>query len=191
MSRKMNGAGLFLAGTAFGALLVLQYAKRKYAQIAREEIDSVRRAFHDFEAARSAEAARQKERNEYADVLRRAGYADSLDTVEAAEGKEEPAVTDTPYVISPNEFGEREDYDTVSLICYADNQVADDNDELLEDVEGTIGADSLTHFGEYEDDSVFVRNDRLKCDYEILRDMRRYSDVIRNGPRRVRYDDMY
>ena len=38
-----------------------------------------------------------------------------------------------------------------------------------------VGMESLTHFGEYEDDSVFVRNDRLKCDYEILMDERTYS----------------
>ena len=31
-------------------------------------------------------------------------------------------------------------------------------------------------------DSVFVRNDRLKCDYEILRDNRSYSDVTGRYP---------
>ena len=40
-----------------------------------------------------------------------------------------------------------------------------------------VGLDSLTHFGEYEDDSVFVRNDVMKCDYEILLDHRNYKDV--------------
>ena len=29
----------------------------------------------------------------------------------------------------------------------------------------------------YEDDSVFVRNDVMKCDYEILLDHRNYKDV--------------
>ena len=37
--------------------------------------------------------------------------------------------------------------------------------------------DFADHFGEYEDDSVFVRNNRLKCDYEILRDEGEYSDL--------------
>ena len=51
-----------------------------------------------------------------------------------------------------------------------------------DEIEETIGKDSLTHFGEYEDDSVFVRNDRLKVDYEILMDQRGYADVLREKP---------
>ena len=30
--------------------------------------------------------------------------------------------------------------------------------------------------GEYEDDSVFVRSDAKRCDYEILKDLRDFSD---------------
>lgn len=40
-----------------------------------------------------------------------------------------------------------------------------------------IGDDALGHFGEYEDDSVFVRNDEEQTDYEILLDGRNYHDV--------------
>ena len=43
----------------------------------------------------------------------------------------------------------------------------------------------MSHFGEYEDDSVFVRNDDRKCDYEILMDQRLYSDVIKGMPRQM------
>lgn len=34
----------------------------------------------------------------------------------------------------------------------------------------------LNHFGEYEKDSVFVRSDPKRCDYEILRDLRSYAE---------------
>lgn len=83
-----------------------------------------------------------------------------------------------PYVISPEEFSDIWEYDTISLTYYADNVLTDDEDEVMEDIEGTVGADSLERFGEYEDDAVYVRNDRLKCYYEILKDLRNYSDVI-------------
>ena len=76
-----------------------------------------------------------------------------------------------------------DDYETFSLSYYSDGVVADDNDDLVDDVDEVIGLESLKHFGEYEDDSVFVRNDRLKCDYEILLDQRRYSDLINRRPR--------
>ena len=50
-------------------------------------------------------------------------------------------------------------------------------EQLTEDeIEECVGLDSLTHFGEYEEDSVFVRNDNLKIDYEILRDEDDYYD---------------
>ena len=87
-----------------------------------------------------------------------------------------------PYVISPDEFGEFEDYERISLSYYADQILADEDDEKVEDVDNVVGLESLTHFGEFEDDSVFVRNDRLKCDYEILLDQRTYSDVIKQRP---------
>ena len=87
-----------------------------------------------------------------------------------------------PYVISPDEFGEFEDYERISLSYYTDQILADEDDEKVEDVDNVVGLESLAHFGEYEDDSVFVRNDRLKCDYEILLDQRTYSDVIKQRP---------
>ena len=82
-----------------------------------------------------------------------------------------------PYIITPDEFGEFDDYETISLTYYADGVLTDDMDEPIEDVDGLVGVDSLSHFGEYEDDSVFVRNDRMKADYEILSDLRNYSDI--------------
>ena len=88
---------------------------------------------------------------------------------------------DRPYVISPDEFGELDDYDLISLTYYADEVLADDIDEIVEDVDDVVGLDSLTHFGEYEPDSVFVRNDRLKADYEILLDERTYPEAIQGA----------
>jgi hypothetical protein len=68
--------------------------------------------------------------------------------------------------------------DDVLALEYADRDTGEIKYDVIDDVEHTIGADSLTHFGEYEDDSVHVRNDRLECDYEILRDYRKFSDII-------------
>ena len=48
----------------------------------------------------------------------------------------------------------------------------------MDDVEYVVGSDALNSFGEYEGRFVFVRNDRLKCDYEILLEQRKYSDVV-------------
>ena len=96
----------------------------------------------------------------------------------------EPEPKQSSYVIEPDAFGEAEGYDEISLTFYADGTVTDDNDRAMseDEIEETIGKDSLSHFGEYEADSVFVRNDRLKADYEILKDLRSYADVLREKP---------
>lgn len=89
---------------------------------------------------------------------------------------------DKPYVIPPEEFGEMEGYVQSSLTYYADRVLTDEDDNVIDDVDGIVGADFYKHFGEYEEDSVFVRNDGKKHDYEILKDFRLYSDVVKNNP---------
>ena len=96
--------------------------------------------------------------------------------------EEKVNMVEKPYIISPEEFGDFDEYTKLSLTYYSDGVLADENDEIVDDIDETVGADFADHFGEYEDDSVFVRNDRLKCDYEILRDNRSYSDVTGRYP---------
>ena len=82
-----------------------------------------------------------------------------------------------PYIITPEDFGEY-GYSTVSLTYYADDVLTyEDDDELIDNRDEIVGDDAVNHFGEYEDDSVFVRNDAKKCDYEILYDQRNYHDI--------------
>ena len=93
-------------------------------------------------------------------------------------------MVDKPHVISPDEYGDC-DYTTISLTYYSDGVLADDEDEIVEDIDNTVGADFAEHFGDYEKDSVHIRNDRRKCDYEICKDNRSYSAVTGIDP-----DDM-
>ena len=89
-------------------------------------------------------------------------------------------VTDakSPYVISPTEWGEYNDYDQIFLTCYADGVIAeDDNDIILEDPEVYLGTEWREHVGDWEEDIVSVRNEVYKIDYEIRLDNRNYSDV--------------
>ena len=86
-------------------------------------------------------------------------------------------MTDRPYIIPPEDFGDYPDYETISLTYYNDKVLTDEYNEIVDDIDDLIGEDSLNHFGEYEDDSVFVRNDALKVDYEILLDPANYRDI--------------
>ena len=186
----------FVLGVAVGSVVTWRYVEKKYEQIAQDEIDSVKEVFsrreaeftENTEARIKADNAKEKPSViEYAARLREQGYTNYSDMADEKpeEVKEAPMTVDKPYVIAPEEFGDLDDYETISLTYYADQILADDNDEIVDDVEDVVGFDSLNSFGEYEDDSVFVRNDRLKCDYEILLDQRKYSSVIRRKPHEV------
>ena len=82
--------------------------------------------------------------------------------------------SEKPYIISPDEFDEI-GYTICELTYYSGNGVLVDEDgEPIENPERTVGTDFSNHFGEYEDDAVFVRNDRLMSDYQILLDRGAY-----------------
>jgi hypothetical protein len=207
MNNKITSFMMFIFGAAVGSVVTWQYIKKKYERIAQEEIDSVKETFSKLEV-KSKNNDSEKNNNvrtiverakdkpsivEYAAKLRKQGYTnysntDSLseDSNVSEEEVDENMINYKPYVISPDEFGEFDDYETISLTYYADQVLADDDDELIEDIEETVGFESLNAFGEYEDDAVFVRNDRFKCDYEILLDQRKYSDVIKRRPHEVK-----
>lgn len=198
MSSKGMAFLAFIVGAGMGSVCTWKLLKRKYELIAQEEIDSVKAAYATREIGKGfvegfrdglkvAEDRTQKDEDDvdfkkYASIIQKEGYTDYSRSVEEKKGE---AFVEKPYVISPEEFGEFEEYEKISLTYYADKVLADENDEEVDDVDEIVGEESLNHFGEYEDDSVFVRNDRLKCDYEILLDQRNYSDVAKTRPHRV------
>lgn len=189
---------MFIVGAAIGSIVTWRYVEKKYEQIAQEEIDSVKEVFakREQESTENNYVIKEKAFNakekpnivEYTAKLREQGYTNYSDVepeTNKEEVNEESMDIDIPYVIPPEEFGEFDDYEKIGLTYYADQVLTDDDDKLVEDIEDAVGFDSLNRFGEYEDDSVFVRNDRLKCDYEILLDQRKYSDVINRKPHEV------
>ena len=168
----------FVAGAVIGSLVTWTVVKKKYEQIAQEEIESVKAHFSKREKKEektSTDTTEEKRGNlnQYADVLVKNSYAQYSNASKEELVKE----SERPYVISPEEFGELDDYEMITLIHFSDNVLTDDDGELVENIDETVGNDYASHFGEYEDDSVFVRNDRLGCDYEILFDQRKYSEL--------------
>ncbi len=103
--------------------------------------------------------------------------AQELDKSESAVPSSEP-VEESPYVITPDDFGEldMEGYDSLTFHYYLDNILTDDHDEILDSFE-TVGFDFMNHFGEYDDNVVYIRNDKLMADYEILAENFRYDDI--------------
>lgn len=193
MGKAKNAFSLlaFAAGAATGAFIAWKMAKSKYERIAQEEIDSVKEVFyrkrHETRSQQTTDDAddasvseHSKELSSYSSMLEQLKYrAEHPEECIGKEGAGESSVA--PYVISPDEFGDQEGYDTACFTYYADHILADDCDEAIDDadIDKLVGKESLLHIGEYEADAVHVRNDVTKTDYEILVDIRNYDDVPR------------
>lgn len=175
----------FVVGAALGSLVTTYFLKSYYEKREEENVRSVKESLGRYKKKQDEqEESHPKsfeepefdmgdvdtiDAMEYAKILARERYASSEDDTD--EHKEKP------YVIAPKDFGENEEYTKISLLYTADGVVVDEDYQALEHPNSCIGLDSLEHFGEYEEDSVHVRNDRLKCDYEILIDPRTYDEI--------------
>ena len=102
----------------------------------------------------------------------------SIDLFDEEEDIEDPNI----HIIDPDEFGEDDEYDCISLTFYADGILADDDDNIIDDVDGTISKRALFHFGDYEDDAVHIKNDKRKAYYEVLTDSRSYEKATNKKP---------
>lgn len=184
MNYTLSKVIVFTVGAAIGSAVTYKIMKDRYEQLVREDRDSIREYYErkysvDKEEVSEEEPepdATQVAIEEYAAEIIKNGYANYSNVVTKEDDVEKP------YVITPDEFGELHGYQIRSLIYFADKVLTDDDYELIEDVDGIVGRDSLNQFGVYEEDSVFVRNDRLESDYEILLDSRKYVDVVNKSP---------
>ena len=90
-----------------------------------------------------------------------------------------PIMGEVPYNISPDEFMEIDSYDTDDYTLYADGYVTDSTGTPVspEDVLAALGEDFESFFGTYDDDEIWVRNDRLRMDFSVARCADKYEDV--------------
>lgn len=181
----------FAGGVVVGAMATNHFFKEKYERLYQEDVESVKRAFSAPQQSEPTEGDTEEviadeptpeEVEAYNDIIGTQGYSTIPNVSGDSIGKEVEGVR-KPYVISPAEFAENDDYEAYSLTYYADGVLADEQGNPIENIDDMVGRDSLNHFGEYEDYSVHVRNEAMKCDFEILRDLDKYSDAFRSGPR--------
>lgn len=188
MRNGLKNLLIFSFGAAVGSVVTWKLLKTKYEQIANEEIESVKEVFSkhyncDDEEPESEgkreltdeeihEAIYDKEK--YTELLRQNGYFDKKE-----KGGANSMIYEEPYVIDEDRLGE-DDYEVISLNYYSDDVITDDMDEVIEDTEDIIGTEWIDYFKEECQDLVCVRNEKLKCDYEIAADVRKYyGDVVR------------
>ena len=191
----------FVCGAGAGFAASYGFLKKKYEDRTKEEVESIKNTYKNFYSNQS-----KKDTNADCKTYVEAGVTHMLynTTLKEADDYEESEKYDEekdmgsykktikdeynvdeeneyrdPYVIAPEQYGEDIDYHLVELTYYAgDNKLVDEDWRVIKNVEELVGKDALSSFGEYEDDAVHVRNERLQTEYEILLDERKYEDVM-------------
>lgn len=82
-------------------------------------------------------------------------------------------------VIDPEEYSSDVDYEKVTLtFLEGDDTFLDESDEVFDDGMTVVGKENLSRFGEFEDDTLYVRNHALETDFEVIYDERSYADYM-------------
>ena len=196
--KALKYISIFAVGAAAGSAITWFITKTKYEKIINDEINTqiydIREESIKMREEKINELDKVKNKMmdlvnqtdqdneddiEYGEIIEADGtITNPVDDIPESKEQEETDYIE-PYVISPEEFDEK-GYNLQTLIYYADGYLTDDMDFPIVDIDGTVGEDAVNHFGEYEDDSVFIRNDNTKIDYEILADSRNFKDITKS-----------
>lgn len=186
MNDKLSSVIIFCGGVFIGGFLTWDFFKTKYEKIANEEIASVKETFEH------REHKSEKDYEIEEDLKAKDAYINIIDTTGYKNYSNVPIETDKkggtadmelkqPYVITPEQYEDNVDYTKVSLTWYNDEVLEDDWGNVL-DPDDVIGSEALKTFGQYEKDSVFVRDDDEQIDYEVLLDTRSYKETYGHDP---------
>ena len=121
-----------------------------------------------------------EEENEMKHIINDSGYS----SVPDEPNKKTSSLT--PFIIPPEEFGIDDDMEISTIYYYEattdgvnlEDVLVDEYNDEIHDVEDLLGmsiSDIVSHYGEYEEGSVYIRNPKLNVDYEIVREIAYYE----------------
>lgn len=202
MNNKIIGIVSGCLGVGVGGFVAWRILDKRYEAEKEKEIENTKRHYEskiaNLEAGDSVESNESEEKpievakrviekkpdlSEYAKVLKENNYIDYSKSNTKIVEEIPVSPRKAPYVITPNDFMSEDNYNHITLTYYSDGVLVDENKEVIEDADSVIGKGSLTHFGEYEDDSVYVRDEVLKIEYEILYDQSTFAEVSKHLPK--------
>ena len=184
---------IFMSGLVIGGGVSWVYHKNKYEEIVQEEVESLREHMKNGkDNTKSEEPANDKkntpmDEEEFNESMEKVEKIITTSRYDTALGDKEEDITNKykrPFVVTPDEFASLPGFDTDSFYYHSDDIIANGKYEMLEEDEivrilGMTTMEIKEEFGVNEDDAVYIRNMRLKCDYEILRENEEF--VRRNG----------
>lgn len=171
---------IFVTGVAIGSAATYGLLKKKFEDIANDEISEIREFYRGRKYASDGVAV-EEEKVEKTESEEKIDSKDVVDYNKIAEKysndeSEKEELPERPYVITPDEFGEFDDYEALYFTYTSDDHLLDDGDEHVDNPDEIIGSENLAQIGLYENNVLHVRNDVKKIDYEILRVLDTYEE---------------
>lgn len=184
----------FILGAVGGIFGGYYYSKNKYLEMAEKEIASVKKVYekhfnqkeNNKEVPSSkkpiiaplTETTDQDNYKKYAGMYKDTDGSPKIGTVHSSipSNKQPKSPVKVPYIITPEEYRDS-DYESETLIWYSDKILADADGNVIHNINEVVGPEALSTFGRYLDDTVYVRDDNKKLDYEIIWDSRKFSSV--------------
>lgn len=178
------GVGSVVAGVGTFALCNVTL-KNKYADLTAIEVESAKTEYRRLvkelkkKTEKEVEQAEKKAKssvnlNKPAMDILRTNY-NSLAKVYGTPEKTESVHIEC---IAPEDYGlmEEDGFVTEELYFYADGVLANEYDQVVEDP--AYAGDFKDHFGDYEDDVVYMRNYSDKIDISITRSLKTYDEAV-------------
>lgn len=190
---KLSRVIAFVAGAAVGYFAASYLLKDKYEKRFQQEVSSTIEAFKsnkkDDEVTHKDEKLKAvsdevvvADIKEYAKNIGKHDYSEVKDDEPSEENKDDGIDHTKPYMITEEEVDAYMNYSITQWNYYADGVLTDENNEVVEDVSTTIGKEVFEYLKRTSESAIYVRNDLLELDYEILKNEMTYAELLEKKP---------
>lgn len=204
MNSVVKSTVIFLGGLVVGGFVTNLLVKEKYEHEAAEEISAMHKSFiNRYKEPISEQNIEKDEKHNYSnyiskdknDVIDYSSFSKKETSVENNSEEDISKEDSTDDVIELKreisddpiheidweiyESSEEYGFSHVELVLYTEDYIlANVYDEKIDDVEKRITVDILNKFAHLPKDEIWVRNEILGCDFNIVKDNRKFSDVV-------------
>lgn len=200
---KLLPIATFVGGAVIGAIVGWSAHKKKYEDQLEAETESIRKTYEkkyvkiskaDLPKVEDTAYMSEEEFKDY--VNKRVEAKKEYNKITAQYQPEGEVVTPDmtieeraaaqPELIYAQDYTEEQDngekYDGIELLWFKDDRLATDAEMELLDVATTIGWDAIAQFDKTGLSTIYVRNHRLKVDYEVFKYDGTYEELLAERP---------
>lgn len=187
---------LFLLGAGVGSAATYFGMKKYFETLMDEEIESTKEYYKTKTEATTGMEQKTKILNEkysdeteieektdenepdYAQIIEKMNYGEFFEKKTPAKIEEQPEEKVIPFVISGDAFAGDLRHEKVSLYYFEKDGVFMnvETDDVLPNGMELIGEENFEHLGEFEEDVLYVRNDEMGTDYEVMLEHYAYAE---------------